>query len=222
MKEAVVEGTVPDMINMLNENGNREPMLCCGAAEQSLDGTVAAMAGKKSVDDRGSAGPRRKVPMRDFSRSLPMALLRARESVMRHFRPSLRGHGLTEQQWRILRALASSGDIEVTELARLAYLLGPSLSRILRDLESRHLIARRVVKADQRRSIVSITRAGLRLIEAVAPTSEAIYAEMTRRFGAGKLGELQDMLHRLESSLQGMPVVGDDGAGNESVPFPEK
>ena len=59
-------------------------------------------------------------------------------AVMRHFRPSLRAHGLTEQQWRILRALAASGDIEVTELARLAYLLGPSLSRILRDLEGEH------------------------------------------------------------------------------------
>src|SRR6266849_5130597 len=49
----------------------------------------------------------RRVPMREFSRSLPMSLLRAREAVMRHFRPSLRDHGLTEQQWRILRALAS-------------------------------------------------------------------------------------------------------------------
>src|SRR5665647_1001577 len=62
------------------------------------------------------------IPMRDFSRSLPMALLRARESVMRHFRPSLRAHGLTEQQWRILRALSSHGEIEVTELAVVAYL----------------------------------------------------------------------------------------------------
>ena len=44
----------------------------------------------------------RRVPMREFSRSLPMSLLRAREAVMRHFRPSLRDHELTEQQWRIL------------------------------------------------------------------------------------------------------------------------
>jgi homoprotocatechuate degradation regulator HpaR len=94
----------------------------------------------------------RRVPMREFSRSLPMSLLRAREAVMRHFRPSLRDHGLTEQQWRILRALASIDAIEVTELARVAFLLGPSLSRILRDLEARHLIERKVAKADLRRS----------------------------------------------------------------------
>jgi homoprotocatechuate degradation regulator HpaR len=156
-------------------------------------------------------GPTRRVPMRDFSRSLPMSLLRARESVMRHFRPSLRAHGLTEQQWRILRALAATSDIEVTELARVAYLLGPSLSRILRDLETRHLIQRRVVKADLRRSIVSITADGLRLIKAVAPSSEAIYAEMTRRYGARKLADLQEMLHRLETSLLAMPIPGGEG-----------
>ena len=77
-----------------------------------------------------------------------MSLLRAREAVMRQFRPSLRNHGLTEQQWRILRALTAVDNIEVTELARTAFLLGPSLSRILRDLEARHLIERRTRKVE--------------------------------------------------------------------------
>src|SRR3954453_3151640 len=143
----------------------------------------------------------RRVPMRDFSRSLPMSLVRAREAVMRQFRPSLRDFGLTEQQWRILRALTSVEPIEVTELAQVAFLLGPSPSRILRDLEARHLIERRVVKADQRRGLVSISARGLKLTETVAPSSEAIYAGITRRYGARKLAELQDMLQALESSL---------------------
>ena len=150
----------------------------------------------------------RQMPIREFSRSLPMALLRAREAVMRHFRVSLRSHGLTEQQWRILRALAAIDAIEVTELARTAYLLGPSLSRILRDLEERRLIERRAVKTDLRRGVVSISAKGLRLIEAVAPSSEAIYAEITKRYGADQLAALQDMLRALESSLQDMPLPG--------------
>jgi homoprotocatechuate degradation regulator HpaR len=163
-----------------------------------------------SLSPPGNAKVRR-VPMREFSRSLPMSLLRAREAVMRHFRPSLRHHGLTEQQWRILRALASIDAIEVTELARVAFLLGPSLSRILRDLEARHLIERRVAKADLRRGVVSISAKGVRLIEAVAPSSEAIYAAMTRRYGARKLADLQDMLAALELRLSELPVVD---AGN--------
>src|SRR5215471_16814483 len=103
------------------------------------------MAREKSpiVSDLSAASPARRVPMREFSRSLPMSLLRAREAVMRQFRPSLRRHDLTEQQWRILRALAAIDAIEVTELARTAFLLGPSLSRILRDLDARGLIERK-------------------------------------------------------------------------------
>jgi len=157
----------------------------------------------------------RRAPMRDFSRSLPMSLLRAREAVMRQFRPSLRNHGLTEQQWRILRALTAVEAIEVTELARTAFLLGPSLSRILRDLEARDLIERRTAETDLRRGVVSISPKGLKLIEAVAPTSEAIYAEITSRYGARKLAELQDMLGVLERSLGAMEVAGDDGGEAE-------
>ena len=143
----------------------------------------------------------RALPIRDFSRSLPMSLLRAREAVMRQFRPALRRHDLTEQQWRILRALTTVESIEVTELAAMAFLLGPSLSRILRDLEERRLIERKAAKADLRRAVVSISSKGLKLIEAVAPVSEAIYAEITRRYGASKLAELQAMLHVLEECL---------------------
>jgi homoprotocatechuate degradation regulator HpaR len=151
--------------------------------------------------------------MREFSRSLPMSLLRAREAVMRQFRPSLRRHDLTEQQWRILRALTAIDAIEVTELARTAFLLGPSLSRILRDLEARRLIERRTTKADLRRGVVSISEKGLKLMELVAPSSEAIYAAITKRYGARKLTELQDMLGALEASLAGLGVVDEESAG---------
>ena len=173
------------------------------------------MARKKSASNPGSSvsgAPARRVPMRDFSRSLPMSLLRAREAVMRQFRPALRQHGLTEQQWRILRALAAVETIEATELARTAFLLGPSLSRILRDLEARQLIERRLANADQRRSVLSISARGLKLMEEVAPSSEAIYAAITRRYGARKLAELQDMLGVLERSLSGMDAAEEGSA----------
>jgi homoprotocatechuate degradation regulator HpaR len=168
------------------------------------------MARKKPANGSASAGrAAHRVPMREFSRSLPMSLLRAREAVMRQFRPSLRRHDLTEQQWRILRALAAIDAIEVTELARTAFLLGPSLSRILRDLEARKLIERKTAKTDLRRGVVSISEKGVRLMEVVAPSSEAIYASITKCYGAKKLAELQDMLGALETSLSGLEITGE-------------
>jgi homoprotocatechuate degradation regulator HpaR len=158
--------------------------------------------GSERTVRRRAAPARRRVRLREFSQSLPMALMRTRESVMAHFRPTLRRHDVTEQQWRVLRALNSAGEQEVTELALSACLLGPSLTRILKDLEERGLISRRSVARDLRRSEVSITPAGVRLIEDVAPESEAIYAEISRRFGADRLAHLLELLQELEDVMR--------------------
>ncbi|MDB5512763.1 MAG: homoprotocatechuate degradation operon regulator, HpaR [Enterovirga sp.] len=152
-----------------------------------------------------AAGTR--VNLRHFSKSLPMSLLRAREAVMRRFRPSLRHFGLTEQQWRVLRALSSVPRIEVTDLARATFLLGPSLSRILQDLGARGLILREASRSDLRRGLVSISPAGQALIATVTPRSEEIYGEITARFGAEKLATLQALLRELEEVLSTV----DDG-----------
>src|SRR5215475_14255490 len=140
-----------------------------------------------SADDERGAVAYTSLPLRAFSESLPMALLRTREAVMRLFRPKLRGRGVTEQQWRILRALAHTGPMEVTELAEATFLLGPSLSRIMPDMEKRQLIARRQVDSDLRRSVVNLEPKGLRLIAAHGPDSERIYAEIAERFGVERV-----------------------------------
>jgi homoprotocatechuate degradation regulator HpaR len=149
------------------------------------------------------------VPMRAFSESLPMALLRARESVMCLFRPGLRSHGVTEQQWRILRALAHSGPMEVTALADATFLLAPSLSRILPDMEKRQLVSRKQVDSDLRRSVVSLEPKGLRLIARHAPESERIYAEIARRFGTERVRRLFTLLQELEDSLADLQPGGE-------------
>ncbi len=147
----------------------------------------------------------RGLPMRPFSESLPMALLRAREAVMCLFRPGLRKHGVTEQQWRILRALAHRGPLEVTELAEATFLLPPSLSRILPDLEKRDLVSRRQLDTDLRRNVVSLEPKGLKLIAAHAPYSEEVYAEIAKRFGAERIEQLIGLLQELEASLEEIP-----------------
>jgi homoprotocatechuate degradation regulator HpaR len=145
------------------------------------------------------------LPMRDFSNSLPMELMRAREALMRRFRPGLRRIGVTEQQWRILRALAHSGELEASELAAATCLRAPSLSRILPDMEARQLISRRQPGSDLRRSLISLERKGLRLIATHAPFAERIYTDITRTFGAERLAQLFTLLRELERCAQGSP-----------------
>ena len=74
-------------------------------------------------------------------RTLPIALLRAREAVMDRFRPLLQVHDITEQQWRVLRVLHETGPVDATLLAKQAAVLAPSLTRMLRALARRGFIA---------------------------------------------------------------------------------
>jgi homoprotocatechuate degradation regulator HpaR len=165
--------------------------------------TAPAPSPRKKARDPDEALAQRELPMRAFSKSLPMELLRAREAVMRQFRPALRDHGVTEQQWRILRALAHSGPLEVSALAEATCLLAPSLSRILPDMEARQFIVRRQADEDLRRSVISLDRKGLRLISTHAPQSESVYSEITRRYGEERLTQLFTLLRELEEVLEG-------------------
>jgi homoprotocatechuate degradation regulator HpaR len=139
--------------------------------------------------------------LRPLRRSLPMTLLRAREAVMERFRAMLRHHGLTEQQWRVIRVLAESEPLEVSTLAKHSFLLPPSLSRILKFLSGERLIRRRSVDDDQRRFEVSLTAAGRRLFRQVAPSSEAIYRDLEETFGEQRLEQLYTLLNDLERMI---------------------
>ena len=132
--------------------------------------------------------------MRQFKRSLPMTLLKAREVVMQKFTPHLRAHDLSPQQWRVLRALEEVEELDATEISERCALLMPSLSRILQNLEGRGLIQRVTSAEDQRRSLVSITPSGRELFEKIAPLSEERYQHITEKFGYGKLELLYELL----------------------------
>jgi homoprotocatechuate degradation regulator HpaR len=134
---------------------------------------------------------------RNTRRSLPIALLRARESVMENFRPMLAAHDLTEQQWRVIRILAEQGVIDASEMADKAFILAPSLTRIIRSLEERGLIEKLKDDNDGRRVLLKIAPAGLKIIEEVSPESRAIYEAIERKFGLEKLNQLLDLLDEL-------------------------
>jgi homoprotocatechuate degradation regulator HpaR len=131
-----------------------------------------------------------------------MALLRAREAVMAHFRSSLQAAGLTEQQWRTLRALSGLEEIEATRLAANTFLHAPSLSRILRDLEVRELIRRRSDPKDGRAALISLTASGLKLLNKVGNQSEAIYQAIELRLGSARLNRLMKTLAQIEVDLE--------------------
>ena len=142
------------------------------------------------------------IPLRAFEDSLPMALMRAREAVMRYFRPVLSEHDLTEQQWRVLRALRDAeGPMSVGELAERTFLLGPSLSRMLASMDERGLLER-ATASDARRAEISISTRGLELISQIAPSSERAYGQIDALLDPGELDVLYGLLAKLSTDDQ--------------------
>ena len=131
-------------------------------------------------------------------RNLPRLLLEAREAVMQHTRPSLREHGLSDQQWRVLRVLGEHADdpagVETGRIAREALLLGPSLTGVLTRMERDGWIQRERCPQDARRTVVRATRAGLKLVRSLSTTIEAHYAWMEERLGEAQLAQLYALL----------------------------
>ena len=152
-------------------------------------------------------------PMRAFARSLPMALLKAREAVMVRFRPMLRTHGLTEQQWRVLRAMsAAERRLRPMELAQMTFISMPSLSRLLKTLEGRDLIVRSRHASDQRGAEFGLTKAGHAMVAEIAPHSEQIYAEIERLVGSK---EIEQLYYVLEHVVQTLGLPGEDELGGD-------
>ncbi|WP_323777542.1 homoprotocatechuate degradation operon regulator HpaR [Leisingera sp.] len=131
-------------------------------------------------------------------RSLPIALLRARERVMGPIRALLSGAGLTEQQWRVLRVVQESGPIDPTQIADKACLLLPSLTRILQKLEEKQLISRERDRQDRRRQVVRITTGGARVIADNIDASLELMNRTRAKMGPERYEALLDLLNELD------------------------
>ena len=131
--------------------------------------------------------------------SLTMALLQAREAAMLFFRPSLNRHGLTEQQWRIIRVLRRYGELESHQLAELVCILKPSMTGVLQRMERDGLVQRRKPRHDQRRVYVSLSPAGQACFNDMVDEVEDDYRRLENKFGKEKVQALLALLDELSA-----------------------
>ncbi len=135
---------------------------------------------------------RHKLP--STTRSLPIALMQAREAVMGPIRDMLGASGLTEQQWRVLRVLDEAGPLDASTLAHRAALLLPSASRIVQGMVEKGLVTRVQGSEDRRRQQVEITDQGRQLIVNNGDRAAEIAAGWRAQLGDDRFEDLLDLL----------------------------
>jgi len=127
--------------------------------------------------------------------SLTLTLLQAREAAMAFFRPLLNQHGLTEQQWRVIRVLAECGEMESQQLAERTCILKPSMTGVLARLERDGLVHRHKPANDLRRVQVCLSLEGQQRFAAMQAHVSGHYQRIEQQFGPQKLQQLCTLLN---------------------------
>jgi len=130
-------------------------------------------------------------------RNLALLLLQVRECVMSNFRRILNHHGLTEQQWRVIRAISDFNEpMEQWQICETCQILSPSLAGVLLRMEDMQLVDRTRVDTDQRRILVALTAKSRTLIKNIAPLIEQQYAYLEAGIGSDAVAGLYTALDR--------------------------
>ena len=141
------------------------------------------------------------VATRPARRNLPLLLLQSRERLLARFRPVLNTHGITEQQYRVLRAIESAGPLEPRQIGAICHISSPSLTGVLARMETMGLVARERLAHDQRRVMVSLTPASRAMFRQMKPRIEAVYQSLEADLGPGLTAEIYSTLDRFLARL---------------------
>lgn len=124
--------------------------------------------------------------------------MRARERVMSPIRVMLAKSAITEQQWRILRALSEYGEMDSSSLAVRSALLTPSLTRIINSMLAKGLVTQQRDNKDKRRQLIAITARGQKIIDDNLAEAIQIVLDVKLLLGAEKYETLLDLLGQLD------------------------
>ncbi|GAA5236677.1 MarR family transcriptional regulator [Verticiella sediminum] len=105
--------------------------------------------------------------------------------------------GLNVSQWRMLAAAAQLEPTSVTELTDYSGMDKVTVSRAVRELVDRELLARILNENDRRRATITLTEAGRSLYEQIAPEATAYEQELLSVLDGKELAALHGFLDRL-------------------------
>jgi len=135
--------------------------------------------------------------MPKFLDSLPMILSRTLDGVMPVYRALFQEHAITDQQWRVMRALWEQKHLTSKQISEITLLPSPSLVGILDRLEKKGFVGRLRSVEDRRLVYIVPTQAGRNLQELMLPKIEQIHDRFMHQVTPDEWGELNRILDKL-------------------------
>jgi len=112
---------------------------------------------------------RQRKPFQSAAHEAVVGLMRTADLIRRHATAVVEPHGITLQQFNVLRILRGAGDagLPTLEVAERMIEQTPGVTRLLDRLESKELVRRQRCPKDRRQHLCWITAKGLALLEKI-------------------------------------------------------
>ena len=148
-----------------------------------------------------------------LERQVCFALSVAARSVLSVYRPLLEPMGLTHPQYLVMLALWGKSPLAVKELIEMLQLDGPTLSPLLKRLETAGLVTRTRDPRDERQLRIDLTEKGRALREDALRIPPSVVAKLG--MSLGELQELHGQLTALnaaarQAGIQPLPAPARD------------
>lgn len=138
-------------------------------------------------------------PFHDRAHAAALALLRTVDEARRHMEPLIAAHGVSPEQYNVLRILRGAGEHGLPTLEIAARLLekNPGITRLIDKLEAKKLVERRRCKTDRRQVFCVITPAGEAIVHAMDEPSRRANQQLFRGLKPAEIDSLIDLLDRV-------------------------
>jgi DNA-binding MarR family transcriptional regulator len=140
-------------------------------------------------------------PFRSSSQEGVVALLKTVDGIRRGLGRVVEGHGLTLQQYNVLRILRGAGEAGLPTLDIAARMIeqAPGVTRLLDRLEAKALVRRKRCPEDRRQVLCFATAAALRLLDDLEAPMERADREALGMLEPSQLDTLIGLLDRVRS-----------------------
>lgn len=138
-------------------------------------------------------------PFQDRSHAAGLALVRTADVGRRMFEALVAPHGVSSEQYNVLRILRGAGEKGLPTLEIAARLLekNPGITRLIDKLEDKKLVLRRRCTEDRRQVFCTITPAGEAIVNALDDPTRRQNQQFFRGLTAAQIDTLLDLLDRV-------------------------
>ena len=153
------------------------------------------------------ANKRRRRGNRWLEDYVPYQIYRITNRLNQRLRTRLHRQPISVSRWRVLGVLRAGGTLTINEIAEMAVMEQPTVSRTVDRLVRDGLVSRQAAKRDSRYVEVSLTEAGKKAFKAISPIAVEHQTKALRGFSESEVAKLSDFLHRIHENIY---VEADD------------